>query len=190
MDAKKLRAELIKRLRQSQAAMVLSMIAQQRIKARGSDIGGYPALWADTARIKVRRKKGKKTVVTEIGHYRAGGTPLYDTGDLFRSLHGVTQSSPNGARMILRGSMVALLQSKGFKTTGPNWIPFTRAAIKTHAAKGKKGKKRARGTYPTSNPDGLVVGKGVTVPPRPLFAFPPSAKQTVARAVAQALGAS
>jgi hypothetical protein len=45
--------------------------ARCRIRERGRDIGGYAALWADTARLKVG--KGKRARF--IDHYRKGGTP-------------------------------------------------------------------------------------------------------------------
>ena len=55
--------------------------------------------------------------------------------------------------------------------------------------KTREGKSNKTGTFPTSSPDGLYVGKGVTVPARPLFAWPKTAKRTLVRSVARVMGA-
>lgn len=184
-----LRKAIIKRLQQANVGQVLASIAQNRIQTKGADIGGYAELWANKARIEVTRKKRGKVIKEEIKHYRAGGTPLYDTGNLFRSLRGVTTPTSDGVALTLQGSLIAVLQNKGFKTSGPNWIPFSRKAIKQQAARGQKSKGRSRSNFVTSNPDGLVVARGVTVPARPLFAWPASAERTLARALARAMHA-
>lgn len=189
MDNRELRRLLIKRLQATKVADILAVVAKNRITNRGSDIGGYADLWANRARIEVTKKKRGKTIKTVIPHYRAGGTPLYDTGNLFNSLNGVTRPISEGAELVLQGSMIALLQSKGFSTKGPNWIPFSRRAMKQRATMQKSGKARASRSFVTSNPDGLVVARGVTVPARPLFKWPSSARRQVARAIARAMKA-
>lgn len=165
-----LQATLLARLAASNISRILVKQAQRRIRERGRDIGGYAALWADTARLKVG--KGKRARF--IDHYRKGGTPLYDTGELFRGLSSEQQPVDGGVKLILRGPLHALFHQHGFKTSGPNRIPFTRRAVRGDA----KGKREA-----------LYAKKGVTVPARPIFAMPIEARREVARAIAQALGA-
>jgi hypothetical protein len=188
-----IRALLLKRLQGSEVARVLVKQAQARIKARGSDVGGYAPLWADTAKIIIGKGKRRR----EQAHYRKGGVPLYDTGDTFRSLTATTAAVANGVRMTLQGSIIAAMHQTGFRTSGPNFIPFTRKAAKQWVeqdeAKRRAGTKRkskpSNATYPISKPAGLVAGKGVTVPARPIFAMPETARREVARAIARALGA-
>lgn len=188
-----IRAILLQRLQASEVARVLVKQAQARIKARGSDVGGYAPLWADTAKIVIGKGKRKR----EQAHYRRGGTPLYDTGDTYRSLTAKSEAISNGVRMTLQGSMIAAMHQTGFRTSGPNFIPFTRKAAREWVvqdeAKRKAGTKRKskpfNATYPISKPAGLVAGKGVTVPARPIFAMPETARREVARSIARALGA-
>lgn len=161
--------DLLKKLRQSNIALVLVKQAQKRIRERGKDIGGYAPLWADTARLNVGTKKKPKF----IDHYRKGGTPLYDTGDLSRSLTAKTEAISNGVRLRLIGSWIAEIQSRGFKVSGSLRIPFTRRAVRGDP-------KGARENMWTKN--------GITVPARPVFAMPDSAKKELARTIARALG--
>jgi phage gpG-like protein len=188
-----IRAMLLQRLQGSEVARILVKQAQARIRSRGGDIGGYAPLWADTARIVVGKGKRRR----EVSHYRKGGTPLYDTGKTFQSLTATTEATGNGVRMTLQGSMVAAMHQHGFSTSGPNFIPFTRKAGKQWVvedeAKRKAGTKRKskpfNATYPISSPLGLVAGKGVTIPARPIFAMPQTARREVAQSIARALGA-
>lgn len=188
-----LRARLLKRLQASEVARILVKQAQARIDSRGADVGGYAALWADTAKIVIGKGKRKR----EVPHYRRGGTPLFDTGELFKSLTASTEGTSNGVRMTLQGSMIAAMHQRGFRTSGPNFIPFNRKAAKQWVvedeAKRRAGTKRKSksftATYPIASPQGLVVGRGVTVPARPIFAMPQTARREVARAIARALGA-
>jgi len=163
-----LRAELMRRLAASNVARILVKQSQRRIRERGRDIGGYAALWADTATMKVKRRG--RTV--EIDHYRKGGVPLYDTGELFRSLTAEQQPMQDGVRLTLKGPLHAMFHQHGFKTSGPNRIPFTRAGV--------RGDRRAPALY---------AKRGVTVPARPIFAMPSEARREVARTIARALGA-
>lgn len=170
--------EILTRLRASGAAlpMILVKQARQRIRTRGADVGGYARLWADTAKIKVWKGRGKNRKQVDLPHYRSGGTPLADTGNLVRSLNGTFQYIPNGFRLSLRGPLYAVFQHYGFKTSGPNLIPFTRAAARKDPAALKKHQF-------------MYAKNGVTVPARPIFAMPKAAKTEVARAIARALGA-
>jgi hypothetical protein len=181
-----IRDEIIRRLQASEVATILVEQAQNRILRRGFDVGGYKPLWADNAKIQIR--VGKKMVTKS--HYRAGGVPLYDTGQMFKSLHATLEPTGDGVRMTLKGSAIAVLQNRGFSTNGPNYIPFDRAGVRGEwkdSGKKKKKKKAKGGSYVINNPPGLVVAKGVTVPARPILAMPSSAKKDVAKAIAQVL---
>lgn len=167
-----LRARLLKRLQASEVARILVKQAQARIDSRGADVGGYAALWADTAKVTIGKGKKKRT----IDHYRKGGMPLKDTGDLYRSLTAETTATTSGIRMTLQGSILSVFHQHGFKTSGPNFIPFTRGAVR------RDPKAMKRGEY-------ALARKGVTVPARPIFAMPQTARREVARAIARALGA-
>lgn len=113
----------------------------------------------------VQRSVTKKEYYVKGVSYRAGGQPLRDTGRLLRSLTGKgTSSGANKVTVTLRGEQYGIYHEKGFKTSGPNYIPLTK--------KGKRGHKTG------SNPEGegLIRGKdftmawnGVTVPKRPFL---------------------
>jgi hypothetical protein len=170
--------ELVRRLgsKGANVALVLVKQAKQRIRTRGADVGGYARLWADTAIIKVWKGRGKNRKQVDLPHYRAGGVPLADTGNLLQSLNGTIQEIPNGVRLFLRGPLYAVFQHHGFKTSGGNFIPFTRGAVRRDP-KAMKAKEY------------LYAKSGVTVPARPIFAMPSTAKAELARAIARALGA-
>jgi phage gpG-like protein len=168
----RVREILLKRLREADISRVLVKQAQARIKSKGSDVGGYADLWADSAKITIGKGKRRR----EISHYRKGGTPLYDTGNLFRSLSSKMTAIGDGVRLTLLAPLYGLYQHHGFTTSGPNFIPFTRAA----ARKDSKAIKRHEYAYARS---------GVTVPARPIFALPNTARAELARTIARALGA-
>ncbi len=119
--------------------------------------------------------------------YRAGGQPLRDTGRLLRSLSAKAKATgPTKVSVVLRGEQYGIYHEKGFKTSGPNYIPLT-----------KKGKRKHQtGSNPET--EDLVRGKdftmawnGVTVPARP-FLVPTNAEfgeigRTIKVALAQIL---
>lgn len=166
------RTILLKRLQEADISRILVKQAQARIKSGGSDVGGYADLWANSAKIMVGKGKRRR----EISHYRKGGQPLYDTGNLFRSLTSKMSAIGDGVRLTLLAPLYGLYQHHGFKTSGPNFIPFTRAAVRRDA----KALKRHEYAYAKS---------GVTVPSRPILAMPNPARAEVARTIARALGA-
>lgn len=166
------RAILLKRLQEADISRILVKQAQARIKSRGADVGGYASLWADSAKLTVGKGKRKR----EINHYRKGGTPLYDTGNLFRSLSSKMTVLGDGVRMTLLAPLYGVFQQHGFSTSGPNFIPFTRGAVRRDS----KALKRHEYAWAKG---------GVTVPPRRIFAMPNSARAEVARTIARALGA-
>jgi hypothetical protein len=97
--------------------------------------------------------------------YRNNGQPLRDTGKMYRGLNSkVSKKNDTTLSVTLRGPIYALFQDKGFKTSGPNFIPLTRKAARGH------------GTGNNPNAEGLKRGKdfimawrGVTVPSRPFL---------------------
>lgn len=180
-----LRKMLIRKLQSAEVAQILVAQAQRRIESKGQDVGGYAPLWADKAKLLIRTKKGGKRnkrgvrkgeTYEMIRHYRAGGTPLYDTGKLFISMRAKTQSIANGIRMILQVPLYGIFQHHGFETSGPNFIPFTKGA--------RRGQKAA-----LKRREFVIAKEGVTVPARPIFAMPTTARTEVARAIARAMGA-
>lgn len=163
---------LLKRLQSADVSRILVKQAQARIKSRGSDVGGYASLWADKAKIRVGKGKRQR----EISHYRAGGTPLYDTGNLFRSLTSKMAVIGDGVRLTLLAPLYGVYQHHGFTTSGPNFIPFTRGAARQDA----KALKRHEFAW---------ARNGVKVPARPILAMTNTARAEVARTIARALGA-
>ena len=157
------RDQLLQRLQAAHISEILVKQAKERILSRGADIGGYAKLWADTATLNIGTEKKPKW----IDHYRKGGTPLYDTGELFNSLNSKTTITKNGVSLQMFGSDTALMQHTGFKVKGPVRVPFK-----------DKGKHFA------------TLINGATIPARPIFALPTSAKKEIARAIADALGAN
>jgi phage gpG-like protein len=102
--------------------------------------------------------------------YRAGGQPLRDTGDLYRSLGAGASATASQIKLTMQGNRYGLYHDRGFTTKGPiHFIPLTK--------KGRRG--HATGADPSS--EGLVRGKdyltigskkkpkGVTVPARPFI---------------------
>lgn len=165
---------LLVRLQQSLGADILAKQAKERIESRGADVGGYAELWANRAKpLKVKTGKNKYRL---IEHYRKGGTPLRDTGNLFNQLKGRIQGIADGVRMHLSAPLYAVFHQHGFRTTGPNFIPFTRGAAR-------------RDAKAINRREFVVARRGVTVPARPIFAMPLAARKEVARTIARALGA-
>lgn len=189
------RTILLKRLQEADISRILVKQAQARIKSGGSDVGGYADLWANSAKIIIGKGKRRR----EISHYRKGGKPLYDTGNLFRSLTSTMSVIGDGVRLTLLAPLYGLYQHHGFKTSGPNFIPFTRRAVRQgpEAFKTKSGEfdlakitKYEKGHKAAlKNREYAYAPNGVTVPSRPIFAMPNTARAEVARTIARALGA-
>lgn len=165
---------LLKRLQQAVVSEILVKQAKARIRDKGADVGGYADLWANRAK-PIRVKMGKKKTKM-VEHYRKGGTPLRDTGNLFNSLSSAQVAIADGLRLILRAPLYGIFQHHGFTTSGPNFIPFTRGAVR------KDQRALARREF-------VIAKHGVTVPARPILAMPLTAKREIARTIARALGA-
>ena len=125
----------------------------------------------------VKGRNGKLTTkiveVTEYrmrgSSYRNGGQPLRDTGELQKSINAKASTTGTGIEITMAGNLYGIFQEMGFKTNGPNFIPLTKKAKRTHA----------KGANPRE--EGLIRGKdyfvtgskknprGVTVPKRPFL---------------------
>ena len=121
-----------------------------------------------TRRVSYTDPKGRTRTRTEYlltqTSYRAGGQPLRDTGNLLREMGATATYRGGKIRIRMLGPKYALYQDRGFRTSGPNYIPLT-----------KKGK-RGHGTGNNPTQEGLTRGKdftmawkGVTVPARPFI---------------------
>jgi len=141
--------------------------AVRRIKNKGDSTHQYPDLWANKV----------------SGHYRSGGNPLQDNGQLMAGLHGEVVSSSDKFTMSLKdGAGYGVYHQYGYKTEGPNFIPLTLKARRIHQ----------KGNDPAE--EGLVEGKdyfmawnGVTVPQRKIFNLPPEDVQELKRAIGDAI---
>lgn len=159
--------EIARRLERSRLGEVLLDQALERIDQAGDSEHRYPELWAT--------KRG-------IG-YRQGGEPLQDTGRLKQSLHTETIATGDGIRVSLRsGVSYAELHQHGGKTKGPNFIPLTLKARRTHRT----------GVDPKT--EGLIEGEdyvmawgGVTVPQRKIFNLPPENVRDIKRSIVRAI---
>lgn len=96
--------------------------------------------------------------------YRAGGQPLRDTGNLYRSLSATGSANGGNLRLTMSGMRYGLYQDRGFRTKGPNYIPLTRKGVRQH---GTGNNPRAEGLV--GGRDYLMAWKGVTVPSRPFI---------------------
>ena len=150
--ARGVRDEIRRRLASPALGSVLVSNAERRISDGGDTEHRYPELWGDAR------------------SYRAGQQPLLDTASMAASLRAEYAPSPNGGTWALavpENQKHAIFHQSGFSTKGPNFIPLTRPAGRTH----RKGR----------NPEdeGLVEGVdyimawgGVSAPQRKIFNWP------------------
>ncbi len=117
--------------------------------------------------------------------YRAGGKPLLDTrAHVYMTLNsGPPVMTANGAKFTLRGSLAAAFHHHGFKTNGPNFIPLTLHARRTHRPGADP---RHEGLI--EGQDYIMMWKGVKVPARPIFRFAPEDKRDIAKTIMLKLG--
>ena len=119
-------------------------------------------------------KRGGKSVsvkqkVTEYllegESYRAGGKPLRDNGDMMREMDAKASTIGKNIQITMYGPLHAIFHEKGFTTNGPNFIPLTLKARRSHATgkknPAKEGLKRGK--------DYIMAWNGVTVPKRPFM---------------------
>lgn len=135
----------------------------------------------------VQRSVTKTEYYVSGQSYRAGGQPLRDTGRLLRSLTAKAKNSgTTRVTVTLRGEEYGIYHEKGFSTTGPNYIPLTKAGKRKH----KTGSNPAEEGL-TRGKDFTMAWNGVTVPKRP-FLVPTDAEfaeigRTIKIALAQIL---
>lgn len=163
-------------------AQVLVAQAKRRISAGGDSTHRYPDLWGHP------------------GSYRAGGQPLRNTGQLMNGLHGDSSETATGVSVrLVSAHLHAQYHQSGFSTSGPNFIPLNRKAVRLHKEWSrqikalsaiKRQQKRQRGTSKvlgamaaerkqqadlvlTEGEDYIMAWRGVTVPQRKIFNMPP-----------------
>ena len=129
--------------------------------------------------------EGLSPPMKDIGSFRDDGKPLFDTGNNVRgTLFGTRQRNTDGVAFILMGSLIALYHQEGFKTEGPNFIPLTIKARRTHVTgNNPEDEGLERGV------DYFMAWKGVDVPARRFFRFGDREKAEILQAVQAALAA-
>lgn len=163
-----------KHARESVAGMGLGQIllsqARRRMANGGDSEHRYPDLWGHP------------------GSFRRGGQPLMDTGMTAAGLSGTDEVVPDGVTATLHGPLHALYHQHGYKTRGPNFIPLTLKARRTH----QKGRNpRDEGLEPwdeeTGKGDYIMAWKGVDVPQRKIFNMPREDREEITETVAMAI---
>lgn len=215
--------EILARLRAAPVGERLVAQAKRRIRNSGDSTVTYPDLWASGVTIQFgstpgeraglrRKRKGqedagrKRLTRTEGKPFRAGGTPLRDTGALYSTLDHEATNVPGGRRWALTTPMKhALMQQAGYSTKGPNFIPLTKKARRNwtklkplkkayQEAIRRKDYVGARRVEEQLDAAGLIEGttyimawKGVTVPARPIFNLPPEDRAEIRATVRRSL---
>ena len=112
-----------------------------------------------------------------------GGKPLLDTRQhIYNTLNGTRTRQGNTVLYTLRGSLAAVFHHNGFKTKGPNFIPLTLHARRTHR---KGNDPRLEGLV--KDVDYIMAWKGVDVPARPIFRIAPEDRRQIIRTIQVAL---
>ena len=146
--------------------------AKRRIDNGGDSQIRYRRLWAN----RFRSRKGRS-------HFRQGGKPLLDTRQhIYNTLNGTRTRQGNTILYTLRGSLAAVFHHNGFKTKGPNFIPLTLHARRTHR---KGNDPRLEGLV--KDVDYIMAWKGVDVPARPIFRIAPEDRRQIIRTIQVAL---
>lgn len=184
--------ELLARLRAAPVGVRLVAQAKDRIRNSGDSEVTYPDLWASSY---------------EGGSFRAGGTPLRDTGGIYASLDFETKAVTNGQRWALTSPLKhAIFQHFGFETKGPNFIPLTKKARRnwtklrplkraySEAVRRRDWVGARRIEKELEQTHGLVEGEtyimawgGVKVPPRPIFNLPPENRAEIKATIRRSL---
>ncbi len=107
------------------------------------------------------RKRGKRAG-EKYQSYRNGGKPLRNTGESLNDISGTTIPLGGAVEITVRGPIHMMWQHHGFKTQGPNFIPLTRKAARTHRTGANP---VAEGLKPGK--DYIMAWSGVDVPARP-----------------------
>lgn len=171
-------AEIRKRIQGGGLRTILRDQAVVRLKNSGDSVVKYRELWA------TRNSLG----------YRAGGTPLIDTGRLRNGLQGHSEPIRGGVRLRLASDVpYAKKHQEGFVNKGPNFIPLTKKAsrykfegmgfkmmrVSAINAGLKEGKKN----------DFIILKRDAVVPARPIFNMAPENTRELSNLVASQIGA-
>lgn len=123
-----------------------------------------PKLGENVLFTRQRGKRKKRTeYLVEVPSYRNGEQPLRRTSHMWRNLNATSEAAQDGFRLTLRGPIYALFQDRGFKTSGPNFIPLTKKGARHATGRNPADEKMKRGK------DYFMAKKGVTVPARPFL---------------------
>lgn len=183
---------IVKKLKDARLDQILVAQTKARIDAGGDPDAKFKPLdasrshVADKAVVKGRRlspnqKRLKKIVVTTS--YRAGGQPLLDTRNhIYNRLNGRSTAKGNRVIVEIRGPMLAAAHDAGFETKGPNFVPLTQKARRTHR-NGNDPKKEGL----VENVDYYMAWKGVKVPAREFIKVTPENLQEIVEAIPVAL---
>ena len=123
----------------------------------------------------------------QIGSERSqdpSAKPLRDTSvHIYDRLGGgIASTSNDEVRFFLRGPLLAYWHHVGYRTKGPNFIPLTRAAARTH----RKGMDpRIEGLVP--GVDYFMAWGGVTGPARPIYRVAPEDREEIVDAIIRAV---
>lgn len=171
VNAKGIGAAIVKeieaRIRATDFSGVLVSQATRRVENAGDSQFRYPGLWADGI----------------PGHYRAGGSPLLDTGKLVNGLH-ASQDEKDGRFVVhlFTNELYGVYHQSGFTTKGPNFIPLTIDARDRYpefasiTARGKDFVVEAekRGFFRSGPKQNYIMAwQGVDVPQRKIANMPP-----------------
>lgn len=119
--------------------------------------------------------------------FRAGGTPLLDTRQhIYNALHARKRQSAGRVTFLVQSGgptpLVAVYHHHGYKTKGPNFVPLSLKARRTHRTGANP---RSEGLVP--GVDYVMFWRGVKVPARPIVRFPPEDRREVVEALKAAL---
>jgi len=160
---RKLKGIFKDRLQSARLGEVLVAQAQRRIENGGDSEHRYPDLW------------------DHPGSFRRGGEPLLTEG-FMQGLSGWVDEITEGIKIVLGGTLIHIYHQHGFETKGPNFIPLTLKARRTHR-KGQDPKKE--GLVPGE--DYIMAWGGVKVPQRKVFNLPQEDKAEIIAEVQFAL---
>ncbi len=135
----------------------------------------------DKARANLKNKLDAAQPATS---YRRGGERLRDNGQLAKSFFKKSQTveGKDLTCVVASSAFYAVYHQNGFKTTGPNFIPLTIKARRTHV-KGNDPKLEGL----EEGVDYIMAWKGVTVPESPMIDYAdPIVKQKINATITEA----
>lgn len=134
------------------------------------------------SKVRTRRGGTRKKAAPKPGKvfysYRRGGKPLKDTGQGYGAIHTRSHGSWPSVAVVVRAPLYMIYQHQGFTTKGPNFVPLSLLAKRTHQAGADP---RAEGLK--RGIDYWIFRRGVTVPPRPFAKLGPKYLRRFARSL-------